>query len=326
MADVKLQRSLQRFQSKIDGGAFYEAHQTLRTITNRYVKAKQYQEAIDLLYQGSSILSKNKEYASSSDLISYLIQVFVESGVTVADNKDLKLKLIELITHLPDSDPSLNDLAKQALKWSQGKDEKDKFGDVDLHHIFGAKYLNYLKNDNGETIKNDDERQKVFAVTELHLILGTYESLPLYVNYLYQWAQVDTSIDAGLFLSRAVINYAYLKNIKFANEAKDLFLKQLSEDKSGSDTIVEGQTEIVYYEQFPILSFLQLLLVTLGKQNDSSNGQKFVKLYNHYKVTLSAADLLPPVEYLGKLYFGLKLGNATGGSNMLANLMGDFFK
>ena len=56
----KLARTIQRFQAKIDSGSFYEAHQTLRTITNRYVKAKQYKEARDLLYQGSTILLKIK--------------------------------------------------------------------------------------------------------------------------------------------------------------------------------------------------------------------------------------------------------------------------
>ncbi|KAK6457915.1 uncharacterized protein RJT20DRAFT_27587 [Scheffersomyces xylosifermentans] len=325
MTDAKLSRTLQRFQSKIDSGSFYEAHQTLRTITNRYVKAKQYKEAIDLLYQGSSILSKNKEFASSSDLISYLIQVYQESGVSAQKDKDLKLKLIELISHLPDSDPSLNDLAKQSVNWSQA--DGDKFGDVELHHIFGTKNLNFLKNDNGENIKTEDDRQKVFAITELHLLLGTYESVPLYINYLYDWyKQNSEDMDAGLFLSRAIINYAYLKNIKFVNEAKDLYLNLLTKDNHKFEKIKEDDTEILYFEQFPLINYIQLLVITISKENDSANGQKFLKLYNHYKPTLSSYDLTPSVEYLGKVYFNLNLGNSGGSQNMLANLMGGLFK
>ena len=57
----KLQRTITRFRAKIDAGSYYEAHQTVRTITNRYVKAKQYSDAIDLLYQAASILAAKSE-------------------------------------------------------------------------------------------------------------------------------------------------------------------------------------------------------------------------------------------------------------------------
>ncbi|KAM9916204.1 hypothetical protein OXX80_013661, partial [Metschnikowia pulcherrima] len=53
----KLQKTIARFQQRIDNKDFYEAHQTLRTITNRYVKAKQFELAIEILDQGASILA-----------------------------------------------------------------------------------------------------------------------------------------------------------------------------------------------------------------------------------------------------------------------------
>lgn len=93
----KLAKTIQRFQSRIDNGSFYEAHQTLRTITNRYVKAKQFSEAKDLLYQGATILVNNKEYASASDLITYLVQIYTEEGVEVSD-RDAKNRLIDLVS------------------------------------------------------------------------------------------------------------------------------------------------------------------------------------------------------------------------------------
>lgn len=323
MSDAKLQRTIARFQAKIDSGEFYEAHQTLRTITNRYVKSKQYNESIDLLYQGAAILSKNKEYGSSSDLITYLIQVYEEAGIECnSDNKQYKNKLIELVNYLPDTEPSLPDLAKQAINWSTiSTGEVSKFGDNSLHHIFGIKFLNRIKHDKG--LMSDSDKTKLYSVTELHLILGTYDSLPPYVDFLYQWYKQQTKIsDPGVFLARAVINYSYLKNIKFVNDVIDKFLSKLTSDNSEFEVIDHGD-KITYYHQFPIITFLQLLAIILSKE---ASGDKFLKLYNQFKPILAQNELTNPVEYLGRTYFGLKLGNPQGGQNMLANLMGGLFK
>mmetsp|Transcript_454 Transcript_454/g.520 ORF Transcript_454/g.520 Transcript_454/m.520 type:complete len:326 (+) Transcript_454:212-1189(+) len=325
MSEAKLQRTILRFKSKIESGAYYEAHQTLRTITNRYVKSNQYSDAIDLLYQGSSILSSNKEYASASDLISYLINVYEESGIKCTNegsNKDYKLKLIELISLLPDTDPSLPDLAKQSIGWSQT--DKLKFGDCDLHHTLGAKFLNSVKDESNNL--TEDDRQKLFAYAESHLILGTHESLPVYIDFLYQWFEDSKdNVDPGVFMSRAVINYSYLKNVKFVQESIKKFMSKLIAEHEDYEVIEESESKIYYYQDpnFQFVNFLQLLSITLVKENA---GQKFMKLYHEYKNVLVKYESLGPVEYLGKLYFGLNLGNPQGGQNMLANLMGGLFK
>lgn len=320
MSDAKLERTILRFKSKIETGAYYEAHQTLRTITNRYVKSKQYKEAIEILYQGSSTLSSKKEYASASDLITYLIQVYTEANLTYdnVEYKNCKLKLIELINYLPDTDSTLPDLSRAAISWSQ-INNSSKFGDSELHHVFGAKFLNASKQEGKE-----DERQKVFAFAETHLVLGTHESVPLYVGFLYNWFQQSPDKDAGLFLSRAVINYAYLKNIKFTQEALTVFINKLTQDYSNYEVVKQDDSEIVFYEdKFPLINFLQLLVITLKKEN---SGQKFMKLYDQYKQVVTSNELKNSVDYLGRFYFNLNLGQSQGGQNMLANLMGGLFK
>lgn len=321
MSDAKLQRTLLRFQQKIDSGEYYEAHQTLRTITNRYVKAKQFKEAIDLLYQGSTILSSKKEYGSSSDLIAYLILVYRESNVVCtneAPQKEYKLRLIELVSLLPDSDTSLADLSKQSIGWSTASGDST-FGDASLHHTFGLKFLNAAQLD--ESSATEDERAQIFAFAELHLILGTYESLPPYVSFLHDWfvqsKSRDSSLDAGVFLSRAVFNYAYLKNLKFVKEAIDQFLAKMTAENP------EKTEDILFFDAHPLLNFVQLLAATLAKEGA---GDKFLKLYSQYKPQLVVNDLTAPVEYLGRFYFNLNLGKPQGEQNMLANLMGGLFK
>lgn len=310
----KISKTIQRFQQRVDNKEFYEAHQTIRTIVNRYVRSKQFVPALQILAQGSSILSTNKEYASASDLIMYMIQVYNEAKIPSTE-KEYKMKLIELISLLPDTDPSLGDLSKAAIAWSKASDGLT-FGDSSLHHLFGCKFLGAITS---QTL--EEMRYKVFSVAELHLILGTFESLPLYVDYLFDWyLQSASKSDPGEFLARAVFNYAYLKNIKFANSAIDRFLNLYSEKCKAAD---EKVGSLLIFSDQPTLVFLQLLATTLGK---AEAGEKFMKLYTHYKAHLDELQLVAPVEYLGSLYFQLKLGNPNAGNNMLANLMGGLFK
>ncbi|ODV79131.1 DUF410-domain-containing protein [Suhomyces tanzawaensis NRRL Y-17324] len=293
----KLQRTIQRFQAKIDSGSFYEAHQTLRTITNRYVKSKQYSEAVEILYQGSVILGKNKESSSASDLIQYMIEVTKEGDLFD------KVKLIDSMSYLPDNEPALVDLAKQISQASSSK-----YGDADMHHFFGNKLLNAVKQ--GET--------KVFPLAEVHLVLGTYESVPLYTDFLYEWWAANGG-DPGVFLARGVINYAYLKNVKFAREVGDRFINRLIKDgKINQDQKVTEGDVSVYVGDYPLFTFLQLLLLTLTK-----DASKFTKLFDQYKQALQRNNLVGPIEHLGKLYFNLK-GPAQA-PNMLS-FMGDLFK
>lgn len=297
----KLTRTIARFQQRIDNKDFYEAHQTLRTICNRYVHARNYDLAAEILAQGAAILANNHEYASAADLITYLVLVYADAGYAcLGPESKYRATVAQLVCLLPDTDPSLVDLAKTAMAWSQREPEQ-KFGDASLHDVFGSKLLAAAR-----LAKTDDARQTLFAVAELHLILALALSMPVYVEFLHTWYSRSAAADPGPFLARAVINYAYLRNLKLVRGAIDLFL-ELGTPETASD----------------LMSFLRLLAATLSK---AQSGEKFMKLYNHYKPVLAEHELVAPVEYIGREYFQLRLGSSLGGNNMLANLMGGLFK
>lgn len=322
----RLQKTIDNFNSRIEGGAFYEAHQTLRTIVNRYVKSKKYQEAIDLLYHGALTLASNKDYASSSDLISYLLEVYREAGIKCTNEgreKEYKIKLIETLIKLIDSEPSLPDLSKKTISWSK-EGNKSVFGDSDFHHIFGLKFLNNVQQQ--ETPLTEEERSNLFSYAETHLILGNSETLPHYIDFLYRWyEEAPENCDPGVFIGRAVINYAYLKNIHFARDSLDKFIKKLIDSGKQYRVIKENNAEVFEFSGFysTLLTFLQLLVITLTKEDA---GNKFLNLYSHFKSTLAHYDLSASIEYLGRLYFNLNIGRPQGGQNMFANLVGDLFK
>jgi len=61
----------------------YEAHQKARTFAARYVKSKQYDTAIDVLFQSARELLKNGQPGSGSDLTGFLLDVYETKGETV---------------------------------------------------------------------------------------------------------------------------------------------------------------------------------------------------------------------------------------------------
>jgi golgi to ER traffic protein 4 len=63
----------------------YEAHQKARTFAARYVKAGQYDTAIDVLFQSARELLKNGQPGSGTDLASFLLEVYDQKDEPVSD-------------------------------------------------------------------------------------------------------------------------------------------------------------------------------------------------------------------------------------------------
>ena len=61
---------------RIEEGDYYEAHQQIRTIANRYVRSQDYTSAVDLLGTGAGMLLKAGQGGSGSDLCVYLMEVY----------------------------------------------------------------------------------------------------------------------------------------------------------------------------------------------------------------------------------------------------------
>lgn len=66
--------------ASIEEGAYYEAHQQLRVVSQRYVKAKDYSAAIEILSSGAQALLKAGQGGSGCDLCLLMIEVFKTSN------------------------------------------------------------------------------------------------------------------------------------------------------------------------------------------------------------------------------------------------------
>jgi len=67
----------------IAAGQAYEAHQKARTFASRYVKANQYDVAIDVLHQAAREMFKGGHLGSGTDLGVFMCDVYETKGETV---------------------------------------------------------------------------------------------------------------------------------------------------------------------------------------------------------------------------------------------------
>jgi hypothetical protein len=90
-------------QPRIEDGDYYEAHQQIRTIANRYVRSQDYTSAIDLLGTGAGMLLKAGQGGSGADLCVYLMEVYnkAEMKPDVAN----KARLVSLLRSFPENEP-----------------------------------------------------------------------------------------------------------------------------------------------------------------------------------------------------------------------------
>lgn len=63
----------------------YEAHQKARTFASRYVKAAQYDVAIDVLFQSARELLKIGQQGSGTDLGGFILDVYESKGEAVTE-------------------------------------------------------------------------------------------------------------------------------------------------------------------------------------------------------------------------------------------------
>lgn len=302
---TKLERTINRNDEKIAAGEFYDAHQGIRTVANRYVKQKAYSDAIEVLYNGALSLLKAKQYASGSDLVLYIIEVYTIAEIPV--DSVSRNRLIELIQLFDVHEPTLVKICSDAETWS-GKFGPVPSGDALLHNLFGNVFA-----------QADDAYE-----AEKNLLLGTKESAPVLGKLLYEWSQEskDKPHDAALYLSRGVLGYLATENIRDATAVAQAFLKLFDAQYSPESTNVAAgaDTAISTYDGYPLFNFLQLLTLACR----SKNPETFKRLQARYAQQLQGVPAwAPALAKIGQTFFGI-VPKRNG--NMLEDLMGSFFK
>lgn len=94
---------------------------------------------------------------------------------------------------------------------------------------------------------------------EKHLLLGTKASPPVLAKLLYDYFLEDSPHTAGMYISRAVLPYLCLQNLRDAQVSLKAFIELLlAGRKVPPHNMVEG---VEVFPSLPHINFLSLLLV-----------------------------------------------------------------
>ncbi|ODQ67923.1 DUF410-domain-containing protein [Nadsonia fulvescens var. elongata DSM 6958] len=305
---TKLDKTIARSQEKIAEGLFYEAHQGIRTVAARYIRAKSYNEAIQVLYSGAEALLKADQAGSASDLTSYLIDTYNISETKVDSTS--RARIIQLLMLFDHSEPTLKRIGQESIAWSS------KFGplpqgDSELHHVLGSIYA------------KDNEAYEA----EKHLLLGTKESPEILANLLFEWSQEDPEAEnnAPLYMARGVLGYLALGDIRDAKKISKVFIAKFIQTTGSSPKSFNafddesGNSTIYIFPKAPIFDFLQLLIITC----QTKSTEMYQRLHGRYINVVSVIDAFKsPVSKIAEIFFGIK---PVRQANMLQDLMGSLF-
>ncbi|KAF2638962.1 DUF410-domain-containing protein, partial [Massarina eburnea CBS 473.64] len=302
MASAKIQKTIERQQSRIAAGEYYEAHQQLRVIASRYTKASNWAAATDILYSGAQALLGAGQGGSGGDLCILLLDVFNKGEVKC--DAESKGKLLGLLRAFPKGEPTRKKFIAELLGWTARAGEYPA-GDPEVHHVAGTLYAEDLE-------PYDAER---------HLTIGTKDSPATLAQLHYQWYTSDAPHTAPLYLARGTLPYLLAGNLRAANKHHLLFATSLLTQKSSSLSVQEVSTtasDIRVYPSLPLLNFLGLLLLSVERGEASL----FRQLKSHYAAHLKDVNWGDALDTIGEMYFGIKIPKQ---GNPMMDMLGNMF-
>ncbi|PSS02380.1 hypothetical protein BD289DRAFT_458004 [Coniella lustricola] len=299
----KIEKIISRLQSRIGEGQFYEAQQQTRVVAARYIKAKNWDAAIDILFNVSQSLLKAGQGGSGGDLCVLLVDVYKQAELK--PDATSKGRLLTCLRLFEAGEPTRKKFVDQMLAWSSKFGEYPA-GDPDLHHVAGSIYA--------------EEHEPYEA--ERHLLLGTRDSADVLTRMEYEWYKEDDSHTAAAYLSRAVLPYLLVANVRAANTSYQVFTSLLNADKGaglGMQDVSSGSADIRVFPSLPLLNFLGMLLLAVQRGSPDLFRQLQTKYVNHIAEMGSWGESL---ELIAEMYFGIQRPRQ---SNPLLDMMGSLF-
>ncbi|KAG4301241.1 hypothetical protein PCANB_002435 [Pneumocystis canis] len=310
-----LDKNVLKFHKIVDEQQYYEAHQFLRTIVNRYVKMGQYERSIDLLYLSSKRLFDAGQFASGGDLALYMIKIY--HIIKLKPDAMNKARIYDLLRLSRPEEPTRKRMIHEALAWS-GRYGNIPVGDLELHYEIGKIFTEGIDLINEKVAKYIEDN---LFEAEKHLVLGENNSFELLMNLLCGYFDQDTFNTIPLYTSRAVFPYLILQNMAYATQAYKRMAQHLIEQrKVATQALSSSSIDIILFPSLPLMNFLYFLILTCQR----AASDLFYTLKAHY------ADILKQVpswqmslEKIADLYFNVRPEQSS--TNTWTDLMRQFF-
>ncbi|XP_065826810.1 Golgi to ER traffic protein 4 homolog isoform X2 [Oscarella lobularis] len=286
-------RVVEKLRASVEDGKYYEAHQMYRTVYFRYMSQKRTNEALKLVFGGSSLLLKHEQIGSGLDLSLLFVDLMVTEKFPVNDERlDQIAHLYELFggSHPHEKMRFMN----RAIRWTISVVKEEKYGHPRLHQLAAFSCW----------------KEGCYATSRQHF---------LYCDYPSEFATmlVEVSVKKGypgeydLFVSQAVLHLLVLQKV---TNARTLFSDYVKQHPAFSS--------MCHPFKMPLFNFLAMLFLSIER--------KIVSIYNLIcKLYQPSLERDPDYQYLlgriGNSYFGLPLPSEKKGLDaMLGNLLQSF--
>ncbi|KJE98141.1 hypothetical protein, variant [Capsaspora owczarzaki ATCC 30864] len=211
---------------------------------------------------------------------------------TPLDEKSLA-RIAELFSGYKEDHATRDKLVRQSLKWSTAVGRNTR-GDPSLHHLFGTAFW----------------REHNYQLAESHLVLGTEASALSLAEMLLEWSQKGSPSELELFITRAVLKYLELGNLRDANVLFRTFTAQHPSIRNPPFRL-------------PLLNFCHFLLATL--ERDAA--PLFKMLREKYRPSLQRdASFDASLDAIGQCFFNIRsssgVSSMPGISEMLRTMLG----
>ncbi|WBW74664.1 TRC complex (ER membrane insertion) subunit Get4 [Schizosaccharomyces osmophilus] len=274
----------------------YEGHQMIRTLVNRQVMSKKYDDSIALLYSGAKTLFELEQSGSAGDLSIYLMDVFMKASSSVS--MDNKAKALALLGSFPSEEGSKKQYVKKLLEWTNCTGPQ---GDRDVHASVGIMFAKW-----GDPVS-----------AERHLVLGNEKCPAFYAQMLFNWAHASKHEDPALFIGRAVLKYLLVGSPADALQCLTKFMQLFERSgQSPDETFTIDGIRIPAYNSYPYLNYLHLLVLAAYRKDKET----YISLLQKYPKKPEWESALAKVE---DVYFGIRPVNPQ--PNILSNLMSSLF-
>jgi len=293
------QKNLNNINNSIKEGKYYEAHQMLHSVSQRYVKQRKINDAIHLLHNGAKSLLNYDQEGSAFDLFKRLINIYNTENV-IATEESVG-RLIEILNSFKSVNQFTDDAMKLSIAWSI-KNGKTQFGDKSIHHNYGLKCL----------------KEKKYYNAETHFVFGNLDSAKALGIMAYQWSTEGYSNDYGYFIARAVLQYLAIKKLSHARTCLSSFCEKIKTNKP--DSIVHNTNNVDLYSS-SLLNFCQVLILIIERENTIEQFQQICQKYEEllFKTDPFLAEL---VEHIAEIYYNIKKQKPH---NMFEDLINSFF-
>jgi len=295
------QKNLNNINASIKEGKYYEAHQMLHSVSQRYVKQRKINDAIHLLHNGAKSLLNYDQEGSAYDLFKRLINIYNNENVIVTEES--VGRLIEILNSFKSVNQFTDDAMKLSITWSI-KNGNSQFGDQNLHHAYGLKCL----------------KEKKYYNAETHFVFGNLDSAKALGIMEYQWSTEKYSDNYGYFIARAVLQYLAIKKLSHARTCLSSFCDKLKANDNEKKLIVHNTNNVDIYSS-SLLNFCQVIILIIERENTIN---QFQQVCQKYQEVLMKTDpfLSELVDHIAEIFFNIKKQKPH---NMIEDLINSFF-